>query len=81
MPLTSGPVAGFYRELMDRLDGLGLHTAVWTMPVEIPDAIPFDDDTTHTVYDGDQARRFWRLPLGQGMLFWIVRAPWASVQR
>ena len=31
------------------------------MPVEIPDAIPFDDDTTHTVYDGDQARRFWQL--------------------
>src|SRR5262245_41760665 len=36
MPLAAGPVAGFYAELMDRLDHLGMHTAVWTMPVEIP---------------------------------------------
>jgi hypothetical protein len=74
MPLTSGPVAGFYTELMDRLDGLGLHTAVWTMPVEIADAIPFDDDTTHTVYDGDQARRFWRLLIQASRVFEVFRS-------
>jgi hypothetical protein len=61
MPLGPGPVADFHRELMARLDDLGLHTDVWTMPVEIPGAIPFDTDTVHHVYDGEQARRFWRL--------------------
>ncbi len=61
MALASGPVADFYGQLMDRLDGLGLHTDVWTMPVEIPAAVPFDTDTVHTTYDAEQARRFWRL--------------------
>ena len=74
MPLTSGPVAGFYDGLMDRLDGLDLHTAVWTMPVEIPDAIAFHDDTTHTVYDGDQARRFWRLLIQASRVFEVFRS-------
>jgi hypothetical protein len=61
MDLRSGPVAEFYGRLMDRLDGLGLHTDVWTMPVEIPGAVAFDTDTVHTVYDAEQARRFLRL--------------------
>ena len=74
MPLATGPVAGFYAELMDRLDHLGLHTAVWTMPVEIPDAIPFENDTTHTIYDGDHARRFWRLLIQADRVFEIFRA-------
>jgi hypothetical protein len=34
-------VADFYSEVMGRLQGLGLETRIWTMPVEIPDAIPF----------------------------------------
>src|SRR4026209_287364 len=33
-PLQSGPVADFYSQLMHHLDQLGLHTDVWTMPVE-----------------------------------------------
>ena len=44
---------------MAALDELGLSTEIWTMPVEIPDAIPFDTDQQHVAYDGDQAHRFW----------------------
>lgn len=69
LPLQSGPVADFYRQLMDQLDLLGLHTDVWTMPVEIPDAVPFDDDTSHTTYDGEQARDFWRLLVQSSRVF------------
>ena len=29
------------------------------MPVEIPDPIPFDQDTTHASYDPEYVRRFW----------------------
>ena len=54
------PVADFYRQLMGVLDELGLATPVWTMPVEIPGAIPFDVDHTHVAYDAAQATRFWQ---------------------
>jgi hypothetical protein len=30
------------------------------MPVEIPDAIPFDEDRVHASYDRGQVGRFWR---------------------
>jgi hypothetical protein len=59
MPLRSGPVSAFYAEFMSHLDALGLSTAIWPMPVEIPDAIPFTDDERHTAYDPEQALRFW----------------------
>ena len=59
MPLSDGPVSGFYAEFMSHLAALGLSTTVWPMPVEIPDAIPFADDNRHTAYDPEQALRFW----------------------
>jgi hypothetical protein len=44
---------------MAALGELGLSTEIWTMPVEIPGAIPFDTDEQHVAYDGDHAHRFW----------------------
>ncbi len=63
MVLASRSVADFHGELMMRLRGLGLETKIWTMPVEIPDAIPFDQDTMHASYDGEYAHLFWRVLL------------------
>jgi hypothetical protein len=60
MPLEAGPVADFYDQLMALLDDLDLHTEIWTMPVEIEGAIPFDTDRTHTAYDPAYAHAFWR---------------------
>jgi hypothetical protein len=60
VPLEPGPVSGFYAAVMGALDDLDLHTEIWTMPVEIEGAIPFDQDQTHTAYDGDRARAFWQ---------------------
>jgi Family of unknown function (DUF5996) len=77
-PLQSGPVADFYRQLMNQLDELGLHTDVWTMPVELPDAIPFDEDTTHVTYDGEQARRFWQLLVQSNRVFEEFRSRFVS---
>ena len=54
-------VADFYMELMARLRGLGLETQIWTMPVEIPDAIPFEHDRTHAAYDPEYVTRFWQI--------------------
>lgn len=58
IPLQSGPVADFYAEVMHHLTELSVGTT-WTMPVEIAHAIPIDTDTTHTVYNAEQAHRFW----------------------
>jgi hypothetical protein len=59
LPLRSGPIAEFYRDLMRSLDDLGIATPIWPMPVEIDDAIPFLDDELHGRYDPEFAHRFW----------------------
>jgi len=61
IPLGPRTVADFYAEVMGRLARLGLETRVWTMPVEIPDAVPFEQDRTHAAYDPEYATRFWRI--------------------
>jgi hypothetical protein len=59
--LAPRSVADFYGEVMARLRALGLETDIWTMPVEIPDAIPFEQDSEHASYDPDYVNRFWRV--------------------
>ena len=58
-PLAPRSVADFYADVMSILDQLGLPTRIWTMPVEIPGAIPFDQDHVHASYDAEQVHRFW----------------------
>jgi Family of unknown function (DUF5996) len=54
-------VADFYRELMAVLAEMGLGVTIWPVPVEIPDPIPFDQDTVHRSYDRGWAKRAWRI--------------------
>lgn len=54
-------VADFHAEVLGLLDSLGVGTEIWPMPVEIPGAIPFTDDTEHHDYDADAVQRFWRM--------------------
>ncbi|MBV9250562.1 MAG: hypothetical protein JO227_15100 [Acetobacteraceae bacterium] len=61
IPLAAYSVADFYSEVTGRLRGLGLDTRIWTMPVEIDDAIPFEQDRTHASYDSEYATLFWRV--------------------
>lgn len=74
MELAPRSVADFYSELMGHLDALGLATAMWTMPVEIPDAIPFDRDHLHSSYDADQAQRFWLALVQMDRVFEVFRS-------
>lgn len=55
-PMT---VADFYAKTMALLDELGVPREMWPVPVEIPDAIPFEDDRTHSSYDADAVHQFW----------------------
>jgi hypothetical protein len=61
MELRPRTVASFYTELMEVLGALGITVQFSTVPQEVPDPIPFDQDTTHAAYDADAAHRFWRV--------------------
>jgi len=61
--LAQKPVAEFYGELFAALAELGLDIRITTMPCEIADCIPFEQDRTHAAYDRDYANRFWRVLL------------------
>jgi hypothetical protein len=52
-------VADFYGELMGALRRLGIEVHIWTMPNEIENAVPFDQDRTHAHYDPAWVERFW----------------------
>lgn len=60
LDLIPRPVAEFYAAVMDTLAELDVATEIWPVPVEIPDAIPFEVDRTHASYDADAVHRFWR---------------------
>ena len=60
IPLEPRAVADFYADVMRLLEELGVTTAIWPVPVEIPDAIAFGDDRVHASYDPVAVRRFWQ---------------------
>jgi hypothetical protein len=51
-------VADFYRLVMDALKRLDIDVHIWTMPVEVPTPIRFENDFTHASYDDDAAHTF-----------------------
>jgi hypothetical protein len=74
VPLEDRPVADFHRDVTSMLDELGVSTAIWPVPVEIPGAIPFADDRTHARYDPDAVRRFWLALVEMHRVFTVFRA-------
>lgn len=61
LPLEPRSVADFHREFMELLDGMGLATRIWPVPVEVEDPVPFAQDHRHASYDPEQAHRFWHV--------------------
>ncbi len=59
--LAPTPVAEFYEKVIGVLRDLGIEVSIWTMPVEVADAVPFEQDRQHKSYDADAAQRFWRV--------------------
>lgn len=51
-------VADFYGAATAAARGLGLDAAIWPVPVEVPDPIPFEQDVVHAAYDRGYAERF-----------------------
>jgi len=74
VPLYARPVADFYRELMAVLGSMAIDVKIWPKPVEVPDPIPFAEDTVHAAYDAGAAGRFHRILTGVHRVFTEFRA-------
>ena len=66
--------ADFYAAVMVALRALDVDVRIWTMPVEIEGAIPFEADREHASYDGAAANAFWRQLVQAARVFEIFRA-------
>ena len=64
VPLRAEPVAEYYRRLMAALERAEVPVEISTLPSEVPDPIPFPDDTVHASYDAKAVTRFHRTLLG-----------------
>jgi hypothetical protein len=78
MDLAPKSVKDFYVELTEMLDALGLATEIWPVPVELPGAIPFPDDTTHCSYDPTAVTTFWRTLVEAQRVFNVFRSRWVG---
>lgn len=76
--LAPRPVSSFYREITAKLDELDIDPEVWTMPVEIPGATPFDRDEVHAAYDREYVERFWHLLIRTSQVMNEFRARWVG---
>lgn len=74
LALEPRSVAEFHREVMERLDALGLSTAIHPVPNEIPDAVPFPEDREHASYDRDAVASFWQALVRSHRVFQRFRA-------
>lgn len=67
-------VADYYAKTMKSLSELGIEVNIFTRPVEVERAIPFEEDTTHASYDADAVNRFWKALVQINRVFTEFRA-------
>jgi hypothetical protein len=59
-------VADFYAEYRGHLADLGVSVPIDPVPVELPEVIPFAQDTVHASYDAGAVNAFWRSTVSAG---------------
>ncbi|TMC13874.1 MAG: hypothetical protein E6J34_24305, partial [Chloroflexi bacterium] len=60
IPLVARSVASFYQESLATLQTLGIEVTINTLPCEVPNPIPFEQDERHASYDPFYAQCFWQ---------------------
>ncbi|HLJ34726.1 MAG TPA: DUF5996 family protein [Ktedonobacteraceae bacterium] len=63
IPLIPRSVADFYQEFMASLHALGIEVTINTLPSEVKNPIPCEEDTVHASYAPVYANRFWLILL------------------
>jgi hypothetical protein len=74
LALKPQSVAEFYRDFKALIAAEGIEAELAADPVEVPNPIPFAQDTVHASYDREYAQRFWRILLATGGVFQEFRA-------
>ncbi|MDP9047759.1 MAG: DUF5996 family protein [Bacteroidota bacterium] len=67
-------VAGFYKELFEKLALMEIDVKIYPVPNEIEPAIPFEKDEAHFAYDKDQINNFWKALVKINVVFNRFRA-------
>ena len=67
-------MADFYGATMEALAGVGATVTINPWPQELPDVVPFPDDTVLRPYDADAAQRFWLALVQMHRVMRIFRA-------
>jgi hypothetical protein len=74
LSLAPRSVANFYQDFRNLLRSAGIEVKIWEMPVEIPNAIPFDQDYEHASYDANSVEKFWHILLSVEAVLYQFRA-------
>jgi hypothetical protein len=75
MPLYPRSVADFYQEFMAVLHALGIDVEINTIPAEIVNPIPFDQDHGHSSYDAGYVERWWQILVQTEKVLQQFRSP------
>src|SRR3546814_2138131 len=67
-------VADFHRDVMAALAELDIAVSIYTRPVEVAEAIPFERDRKHASYDTEAINRIWRAFAQADRVFKVFRA-------
>ena len=67
-------VSEFYTKFMAAIANLGVTTKIWTMPCEVPNPTPFEQDQAHASYDPEAVNKFWRITVWVDQVFQEFRA-------
>jgi hypothetical protein len=68
-PLRPQSVAEFYSDYQRSLATLGVTVKINPVPCELPNPIPFPDDTQHADYDREYTNRFWQVLVQSDRIF------------
>ena len=74
LQLRPETVADFYARFMDTLHRMDIDVRIWTMPVEFPEPIRFEQDMRHRSYDAAAVQAFWEIVLAMKPVFDVFRA-------
>jgi hypothetical protein len=66
-------VADFYKLVMEALQRLKIDVHIWSMPVEVPNPIRFEQDVVHRAYDAESANAFWQMLVAVKPIFETFR--------
>ncbi len=73
MALEPRSVADFHAEFHAHLRELGVDAPISRMPVEVAEAVPFDEDHGHASYDAAAVHRFWTSLVGAHRVLSVFR--------